>query len=119
MYRVLKMVILAMGITFAVLLTSCIQSLNQWEGSVDAVFRYRSNEGSTVVYEIKPDSYAEQAGLQPGDILITVDGKDVSSVSFYEVRNEIRGPVGTMALLAVKRGEAVLEIPVERRPVTK
>jgi carboxyl-terminal processing protease len=90
---------------------------DRWTGSVDAVFRYRPSETSTVVHEIRPGSAAEAAGLAPGDRLLAVDGTDIQKADFEIVRAALRGPVGTNALLKVQRGESILEITIERRPI--
>jgi len=84
-------------------------------GSVDAVFRYRTAEHSTVIHEVKPDSFSEEAGLKPGDILLAIDGRDITNATFEGVRAALRGPVGTKAVLTVKRGAKIIELSVERR----
>jgi carboxyl-terminal processing protease len=91
---------------------------NRWTGSVDAVFRYRPSEASTVVHETKPDTLAAESGLKPGDVLLAVDGVDIEKADFETVRAALRGPVGTNAVLKVRRGDAVLEFTVERRHIT-
>lgn len=84
-------------------------------GSVDAVFRYRTAEHSTIIYEVKPGSFSEEAGLKPGDVLLAIDGQDVTNATYEGVRAALRGPVGTEAVLTVKRGAKIIEIAVERR----
>ncbi len=91
----------------------------RWTGSVDAVFRYRPSESSTIVHEIRPASLAEEAGLQPGDILLSIDGTNIEKADFETVRAALRGPVGTDAVLKVKRGPKILELTIERRPITE
>ena len=104
---------------FAVMAGGCAESLNQWEGSVDAVFRYRPSENSTLVHEIRPESFSEAAGLKAGDLLLAVDGKDITGAVYEEVRAALRGPVGTVTVLTVKRGETIVEVSVERRPMSQ
>lgn len=41
-----------------------------------------------LIQEVSPDSAAEDAGLEPGDVIIKVDGKDIESV------NDLRNAVG-------------------------
>ncbi|MCP4676486.1 MAG: PDZ domain-containing protein [Deltaproteobacteria bacterium] len=101
----------------AVLLLStvgCSATSDRWTGSVDAVFRYRPSESSTLVYRVRPDSMSEVAGLKPGDLLLAVDGQDVTNASYAVVRAALKGPVGTMAKLTVKRGSEIIDIEVER-----
>ncbi|MCL4458992.1 MAG: S41 family peptidase [Chloroflexi bacterium] len=49
------------------------------------------------------NSPAERAGLRPGDVIIRVDGKDVSRMSILEIVRLIRGPKGTKVHLAIMR----------------
>lgn len=104
--------------TLAGITAACGSSTDKWTGSVDAVFRYRPSDRSTVVHEIRPATWSEAAGLQPGDRVLTVDGVDVTEMPYGEVRSAMRGPVGTVAVLTVQRGEQLLEVQVERRPIT-
>jgi serine protease Do len=53
---------------------------------------------------------AEQAGVQPGDILLAIDGKAVSSVA--QVRSILKSAGNTVALL-IQRGHARIFVPVD------
>lgn len=61
-------------------------------------------------------SPADQAGVKAGDIIIEVDGQDVTSWSLREIVGKIRGPEGTEVVLTLLReGEDTsLEIPIIR-----
>ncbi len=101
------------------ILIGCMSTPNTWVGSADAVFRYRAKDKSTIVYEVRPQSASETAGLKRGDRVLAVDGEDVTNASHEAVRDAIRGPVGSNVLLTIKRGTEVLELQVERRPIRK
>jgi C-terminal processing protease CtpA/Prc len=101
----------------AIALTACGSGTDKWTGSVDAVFRYRPGDRSTVVHEIRPGTWSEASGLQPGDRVLAVDGVDVTEMPYGEVRAAMRGPVGTVAVLSIQREGELLEIQVERRPI--
>lgn len=60
------------------------------------------------------DSPAEKAGIMPGDIILKVDGVDVSDKTLYESVNLIKGPRGTTVELTIKRGEDTRIIDVIR-----
>lgn len=98
---------------------SCAETTANWEGSVDAVFRYRPQDSSTAVVEIKQRSFAEEAGLKSGDVILAVDDVSVTGSTFDEVRAALRGPVGSTARLTVKRGDTVRDVDIERRPTKK
>ncbi|MGQ9554208.1 MAG: S41 family peptidase [Anaerolineae bacterium] len=79
----------------------------------------RSVDGLVAIAVIFPGSPAEESGLEVGDIILAVDGKDVQGVSLYEVVSLIRGPAGTRVALRIMRpatGES-LEKQVERREI--
>ncbi len=50
-----------------------------------------------------PNSPAEKAGLQSGDQIIAVDGKDVTSLLPEAVRQKVLGPEGTTVKLTIQR----------------
>ena len=98
---------------------ACSGGSNSWNGSVDAVFRYRPSESSTVVHEVRKGSLSEESGLKVGDQILEIDGEDVANADFQVVRDALRGPVGTLAHLTVRRGSSIVSLSVERRPAAK
>ena len=98
-------------------LLACSGTADKWTGSVDAVFRYRPGDRSTLVYEIRPGSAAARAGLETGDRILAVDGEDVTEAAFEVVRAAMRGPVGSFAVLTIQRDGVISDIEVERRPL--
>jgi carboxyl-terminal processing protease len=60
-------------------------------------------------------SPAERAGLQPGDVVLAVDGTSLDGLTVNEARDRIRGPKGTEVVLTLERdGGAPFEVPVTR-----
>ncbi|MCP4361703.1 MAG: PDZ domain-containing protein, partial [Chloroflexi bacterium] len=51
-------------------------------------------------------SPADQAGLQPGDIILAIDGQNVTHLSVGDIVNRLRGEIGVAVTLAVSRSEA-------------
>lgn len=47
------------------------------------------------------NSPAQRAGLRPGEIIMSVDGKDVAGLPLSQVASEISGPVGTSVDLGI------------------
>ena len=66
-----------------------------------------------------PGSPAEKAGLQPGDQVIAVDHKDMTSTSPEIVRQHIIGPAGTQVHLTIARKGATdyLEYDITRAKI--
>lgn len=64
-------------------------------------------------------SPAEEAGLKPNDIVLAVDGKDMTGVPGEVVISHILGPAGTEVVLTIEReGEpAPFDVPVIREHI--
>lgn len=60
----------------------------------------KENNQVTVVSPID-GSPAARAGIRPGDLIISVDGQDISRLSLTEVVEKIRGPKGTTVKLTI------------------
>ncbi len=59
-------------------------------------------DGKLVIVSPIKDGPAEQAGIRPGDIILEVDGEDISGLSLLEAVTRIRGPRGTEVSLLVQ-----------------
>lgn len=60
---------------------------------------------------------AEEAGIQPGDIITHADGTALGDLDTTRVRNLIMGEKNTKVMLTVLRGEQTLEISVTRKTI--
>lgn len=63
-------------------------------------------------------SPAAKAGLQPKDIIATINGKSTSGLSPDAAVNEIRGPAGTKVTLGIVRGDQQLTFTIVRQNIT-
>jgi len=97
----------------------CSGVVDKWEGSVDAGFRYRTAEKQTIVGDVPAGSFSERAGLKPNDVVVSVDGLDVTNATAAEVLAAVRGPSGSVARLTVSREGGLVEVAVERTPRKK
>lgn len=61
------------------------------------------SEDGRIVLEPMPDLPAEKAGVRKGDILLEVDGVDITEMNSEEVIALIRGEVGTTVRLTLQR----------------
>lgn len=59
-------------------------------------------------------SPALEAGLLPGDLIVAVNGQDVSTEELREVSKKLKGPVGTEVDLSIKRADETVSIRVQR-----
>lgn len=67
-----------------------------------------------VIISPMPDSPAEAVGIMPGDIVIGINGEDVTSLAPSLVLNKILGPAGTTLTLTIQRNVETFEFEVER-----
>jgi S1-C subfamily serine protease len=100
----------------AVAALGCAGIADKWEGTVDASFRYRTAEKQTVVGDVPRGSLAERAGLLKNDLVVAVDGVEVTNATAEQVLAAVRGPSGSIARLTVSREGGLVEVAVERTP---
>jgi carboxyl-terminal processing protease len=88
----------------------------QLEGQFGGIGAFvQQNEAGEIVLNPMRDQAAEQAGLLEGDILIGVDGTEITpEMSIDDVVNLIRGEVGTDVVLTLKRDGDTIDITVIR-----
>jgi carboxyl-terminal processing protease len=62
-----------------------------------------AEEGGVMIVRPFSGSPAEAAGLRSGDIIIAVDGRDITDLTLDEAVRLIRGPAGSQVTLTVRR----------------
>ena len=72
---------------------------------------------SIVVYYPIPDSPAEQAGVQAGDIIKSVDGVEYTYEDIDTIADNIKGEEGTTVTLVVERDGEELKFEIERATI--
>lgn len=75
--------------------------------------------GMPTIVQTLPKSPARQAGLQPGDVILEVDGQEVHDLSMQLLIQRIKGPPGTKVQLKVLRGDPPhpVELDIERAEI--
>ncbi|MHB0875849.1 MAG: S41 family peptidase [Anaerolineae bacterium] len=79
----------------------------------------QTEEGFVAIAAVYGDSPAEESGIEVGDIILEVDGADVTGRSLYEVVSLVRGPADTTVRLKLGKpatGETV-DVEVARREI--
>ncbi|HTP38370.1 MAG TPA: S41 family peptidase [Steroidobacteraceae bacterium] len=74
------------------------------DGRIDVVRRMRG-------------SPAEKAGIQPGDTILDIDGVQLTAADLQSAIGRMRGPVGSLVHLAVRRADRVLQFALQRDQV--
>lgn len=67
---------------------------------------------------IMPDSPAERAGLQAGDLLVAADGVSFAGLTAEEMTEKISGTIGTYVTVTVQRGNDTFDVRLIRENVT-
>lgn len=76
------------------------------------------NNGSrATVASVIPDTPAERAGLQVNDVLLSVDGTDLTELKSETILSLIRGDVGSAVKIEVERDGAVLLFEMVREEI--
>lgn len=72
----------------------------------------------TTVKSVEPDGPAAQAGMREGDVIVAVDGADVTQTSLENlIYDHIMGDVGTQVVVTVERGGKRLDLPMMRQKI--
>ncbi|MEJ2012481.1 MAG: S41 family peptidase [Anaerolineales bacterium] len=91
------------------------------QGSYEGIGAWVDTEAEflTIVSPM-PSSPAEEAGLEPGDQVIAVDGEDVTGVDASIVVRQVLGPAGTDVTLTIRREseDRVFDVTITRREIT-
>jgi predicted metalloprotease with PDZ domain len=69
---------------------------------------------SLYVAHVLPEGPAQQAGLKPGDEVVTVNGAALTGKTYEQVIKMVRGEAGTAVKLGVKGDGGVREIAITR-----
>jgi PDZ domain len=76
-----------------------------------------TKRGAFMVRRVDPSSAAADAGIQPGDLILAIDGKRVFNTEESEVTKKIAGPAGSSIELSVVQADGNLKkITLVRKP---
>lgn len=65
--------------------------------------RFTGAEKGVLVTHVMGDSPAKQGGLRPGDVITKVDGHPTPDMKLRDVAKMLRGPVGSLITVSVRR----------------
>jgi C-terminal processing protease CtpA/Prc len=87
-------------------------------GSAGAVFARDNETLGLYVREVPKGLAADKAGLRPGDEILMIDGVLVRDLDVKQLRERLRGDVGSSMELTVVRGRDVRRVRVVRTEMT-
>ncbi|MBQ4575922.1 MAG: S41 family peptidase [Clostridia bacterium] len=93
-------------------------SSQRGEGQGIGVLVIQNDEYNVIeVISVMPNSGALEAGIEPGDLIIGIDGQDAAQLGYYNSVAAVKGEIGTTVKLTVLRGNETLEFEVLRGTV--
>jgi len=82
------------------------------------IYMYQNTENNSIVVLYPIDgSPAEEAGIQPGDIIRKVDGIEYTGDDFENISKYIKGKEGTKVAIEVERNGETLKFDIERKKI--
>ncbi len=99
------------------------EELKNFTGSLDGDYvgvgiQLKAGGDYPEVVGIIEGSPASGSGIEPGDLIIRVDGEDMAGFPLSEVVQKIRGPEGTKVRLTVRRaGRGNFEVELTRKSI--
>lgn len=94
---------------------------NSYVGVGITISAKNDDAGALLGYEINAvtsGSPAEEAGLEPGDLLVRAAGQSVAEISLEETKRLVKGEEGTTVELTILRNDEEMVFTVERRALT-
>ncbi len=94
---------------------------SQTSGELSGIgIRLTIEENTSEITVVEPlvDSPADQAGIKPGDKILSINGKPTSLMSLDQASEEIRGEVGTQVSLKIARsGSSPFDVTLTRSQI--
>lgn len=81
------------------------------------IYMYQNNDGNIVVLSPMENSPAEEAGLEAGDIIISINGEKCTEMDLNIAASKIKGEKGSTVELEIIRNNETIKKTVERRNV--
>ena len=85
------------------------EMMEDTSGTFEGIGAYLTQDpDSMVISVVKPikDSPAEAAGMMADDVIVEVDGEDITGQDINLVVSKLRGPKGSQVTVGVKRGDS-------------
>ncbi len=97
------------GVFALALLAACAST----PGTIGAALG-KQTDGRLFVRSVPPGQGAAQAGLEVDDEIVAIDGVDVRGMTPDDVRQAVRGELGSTMVLTVVRGGTRRDVVVKR-----
>lgn len=81
------------------------------------VYIYKDKDGNLIVLAPMENSPSEEAGIEAGDIILTIDGENCNEMDINVASSKIKGEAGSTVELEIQRGTETFKKTVTRRTV--
>lgn len=81
------------------------------------VYIYKDKENNLIVLAPMENSPAEEAGIEAGDIILSIDGENCNEMDINVASSKIKGEAGSTVELEIQRGTETLKKKVTRNNV--
>jgi len=102
------------GAVCAAVLALALCACGPGSGSIGAILAKQKTDGRVVVRSVPSDMESAKAGLEAGDEILSIDGRDARTMSAQEIHEALVGPVGSTVDLTVARKGTVERVKVKR-----
>ena len=83
-------------------------------GSIGARLGRDNDTQAVYVREVPEGLPAAEAGLEPEDEIVMIDGMYVRTMSNQDLESKLRGPIGSTVALTLSRGARVVHVELKR-----
>lgn len=87
---------------------------NFFDRSGDIYLTFAGGAGPLVVTEVLPEGPAARAGVQPGDLLVAIDGDPLQNLRREDVARRLGGEADSALALTIERGGAQTTLSLQR-----
>lgn len=74
----------------------------------------REEDRRILIVRVLPGMPAEKAGMKAGDVVLTIDGAATVNMAAEEAQSLLRGPVGEVVVVVVRRGDETVTLEITR-----
>lgn len=98
-----------------------VEDLDQKFPGLGIVVELDERTQRIAVVSVLPDMPAERAGMKPGDVIVSIDGRDTEGLGLSEATRLLKGKAGTQVVVAVSRPDhdVPIELTVTREVIVK
>lgn len=84
---------------------------------IGAVVAQKEEKGDIIIKEVNVNGAAERAGIKAGDIIIGIDGENVTGQTLDEVIRKVKGEDGSIVVMSLLRENENVECTVAREEI--